>query len=311
MGPSLDETFGDSYGLFIKKNLAQKNANSVFQLIAKDQNPHTQSLYIDIATQFLHSKEADTIVSDNPSQALAYTIRGAAKVKWAWDARSRQLAQHLSKQQIEMFLSFLNSAVEDLHKAIKMDPTTVLPYVYLIPTLMGLEAEIDDIFKVFQQGKKKHLGNFQLHKNMLIASTAKWLGSHERMFDFARTNAKESIGECSLLPILIIMAHIEYHLYLRGIENKPHEAEVYAYRKDIIEEARQAYVESLGKKNCTFGKQDLIARNYAAYWFYVSNQKDLLKKEMKIIGTRYIIQPWGYLSPPHLTFRDAMRACLF
>ena len=65
----------------------------------------------------------------------------------------------------------------------------------------------------FAQVVRRHPTHLVAHQQMLQFLCRKWFGSTEEMFDFARTAAAKAPAG-SLLPELVVVAHIEHWLDL-------------------------------------------------------------------------------------------------
>jgi hypothetical protein len=112
---------------------------------------------------------------------------------------------------------------------------------------MGLQLEKEIVFSCLQNTIDRSVISWKAHSATLWYLCKKWFGSHEEMFDFARTvsaSAPEGNGLHALIPI----AHHERWVYAAAFDKEEELAENYFDQPEVRQEIVEAYNRSLGSR---------------------------------------------------------------
>ena len=115
----------------------------------------------------------------------------------------------------------------------------------------------------------------------------------------------DACPEGSEMGVLMLVALTEQWLYLHAFEKQPQQAQNFIVESVKHSLALTAYQRSLGSDRFKFGVSSVNACNEGAFWFYLSEQPQLLKRELERLGDRCTASPWEYLGEPGATFQKA------
>lgn len=142
---------------------------------------------------------------ERPDSSALPLVRGVNGVIWAWQARGGDWEP---KNYLE-FQKRLREADADLERAAEMRPTDAVPWVWMITAAKGLELPREEIARRFKEAVRRDPNIAAAYRGMLSALCAKWGGSHEEMFRFAR-EASRKAPQGSTIHAMIAEAHLEY-----------------------------------------------------------------------------------------------------
>lgn len=147
-------------------------------------------------------------VRDEPGSVLPLLVQGAHAVFWAWEARGNGKAETVSEQQWKVWFRRLKLAEDRLDEVVDRDPQCVEARYFLVilarARQLSKQERWDRYNKLIELDPTHHYGHDQMLQNLC----AKWSGSAEEMFDFARSRA--AAGPGTSLPALIATAHLEH-----------------------------------------------------------------------------------------------------
>ncbi|MEU3059397.1 hypothetical protein AB0P12_26850 [Streptomyces subrutilus] len=180
------------------------------------------------------------VLEAEPGAALPRLVAGIRHISWAWEARTSARAEHVSREQFEVFHARLRTAEEWLYEVAEREPRWISPWYGLQITGRGLQvgqATARSRFEAAVRRDPRHLG---AHQQQLQQVCKKWGGSHEEMHAFARAAALGAPAG-ALLGQLVAIAHIEQWLSLDGgadyaymmrseVKDSLHEAADHSYR---------------------------------------------------------------------------------
>lgn len=238
-----------------------------------------------------------------PSCAEAWLVRGAYKIKWAWEARGGDFSNSTSGFTFDVFFERLEEAEDDLNRAIDLVPANAEPYCYLLTSGMGLQISEEEMFARFTELKVRSPYHFGGHVAKLYSMTQRWGGSHEEMFQFAYDALKE-VPEGSGLHALVADAHIERWFEYVLDEGKA-AGSLYIKSSNVRNDLKRAYEKSLGSPKYIPGGEDAIYRSYFAAAFYLSGQHTLASNEMDKLSKQIPEYPWALLSSRPWDITDA------
>ena len=223
-----------------------------------------------------------------PSSALALLCRGRQRVSAAWDARGSGRARTVGKGQWEVFFDGLRQAEQDLYRALDLGAGSTAWSMLLISG-RGLQVGTDEHWARY--GRATESGGIMAYAadQLLQNLCAKWSGSHEEMFAFAReTSAQVPDGDPRhrLVPV----AHFE-----RAIDFD-RERDQIRYRSDpaVQDEILAAADRSVFFQAEPNTPQRTVSLNwfaFAAGYFY---RPDLARPLLEQVGGAPTPWPWNY-----------------
>jgi len=228
---------------------------------------------------------------ENSSSARAHLIAGTYATYAAWEARGSGYASTVSHESFKQFDELLQEAKSSLHKALELDRELIPAHAGLLQVYKGL-GDDSAAAQTFSAAKKIAPSNLSYHLTRLDHLNAKWGGSDEKMFAFARTNAEAD--ETGVLNGLIAAAHQGVWMSLEQDAAKKYFSQT-AVRKELLEAAKP-----LLKFRVPFttekDKQRLLALNYLAFALSMANRRRHARKAFKRIGSQWTTAPWNSLS---------------
>jgi hypothetical protein len=243
-----------------------------------------------------------------PDDALPTLVRGAHGIQWAWEARGDGLATTVEEDTWALFHQRLAQAEADLSRAARSDPADPSPWVYALSSAMGLGLGLEELRSRFNEAVARCPGHRAAHNRLLMGLTKKWGGSHEEMFDFARSTSAKS-PEGSPLHTLVAEAHIERWLGFR-IDNDREGADRYWAQEAVWKEIGEAARLSVFSPQLRRYRRTLWDFSIFAFCFWRTGQKDLARWLFQNIGTVNSDHPWYYAGDATAIFTRARAECL-
>lgn len=293
----IDVTWGDPVASAIRAALAAGDFAGAERQLAKAADAQTLDHWIQACSDW-EGRPAwlDAWVQQKPESALARLVRGAHGTHWAWQARSSRSADQVEAAAFAEFFKRLQLAEADLDEAQRLDPTSALPAAMMIRVLTGQQANDDHKRATFDQAISRAPTLVSAHRSMLSATCAKWGGSDEAMFAFARQHAVRSPA----LRVLIPLAHIEAFLGIDDVEQR----RAYARQPKVRAEVEEAFA---AFRSCS--DQTALRNGANAFAFQFVLAKDVKRSEQAFALTSgFVAQiPWMYIGDP-LAMYTRMRA---
>jgi hypothetical protein len=150
----------------------------------------------------------DAWVTEQPRCALAYLLRGAHGVEWAWEARTAAAAADVAKVAWPVCFKRLKGARRDLERALKWDAHEGAAFGPLLRVARGLQLGEAFARSRLEAARKRNPHDFPAHHNMLLFMCKKWHGTHQKMFEFAREKC-HALDDGNVLHALLVLAHHE------------------------------------------------------------------------------------------------------
>lgn len=139
-------------------------------------------------------------------RSLAF--HGRVLVRDAWANRGRAYAREVDAIAWEPFAADLEEAERVLWKGVEIAPGSADPWVGLIATARGLSLGRDEVVHRFNQAHGRDQFRPDACAQAMQGLCAKWFGSDEEMFGFARWVESEAPAG-SAARMLLPLAHIE------------------------------------------------------------------------------------------------------
>lgn len=238
-----------------------------------------------------------------PGSALAFLVQGRALIERAWDARGHGTSDSVTEAMNQRFESLLEAAEQSLHRAAELDPQDPTPWAYLLTTARGLGHGLAEAQRLYQEAASRDPLHHSAHRQMLSIISEKWGGSHDDMFNFARSAAGRA-PDGHDLATLIIDAHIERWLYF-SFEDDDKGAKRYLKDESARQECLAAYMRSLASPQLLVRRSTIYARNSVAMWFFLVKDRNHLLGEVAQIGNAYCEVPWCYWDEPAKAYAAA------
>jgi hypothetical protein len=113
-------------------------------------------------------------------------------VFWAWQARGSGRASTVAQDTWPVFYARLVDADRDLARAAAMDVEDPTPHARSIQAALGLDLGLTEKHKRFGEAVRRFRWHRSAHVIMVQATAAKWSGSNQEMFEFARGSSAEA-----------------------------------------------------------------------------------------------------------------------
>jgi hypothetical protein len=240
--------------------------------------------------------------------SIPHLFRGINRLYWAWEARGSGLGETVTDERAELFVQRLALAQADFQQALQVDPLDPAPLGWLIAIAKGAGlalAEIATLYARSRQVAPLHVPNAVA---MLSALNAKWQGSHEQMFAFARERGGEA-PEGHLLHGLIADAHIERWLHYL-IDEDEQAAAAYFKGREVREELEIAFERCLGSANPPSNPQAVQIWNDFAFCFWRMDDRIRAKRCFSTLERKHVTEfPWEYVDNNAINaFEEIQRA---
>ncbi len=280
----IDITWGDSKAASIRAALSASDFETAERQLAQAPDMQTLDHWIQACSDWEGRPEwLDHWVLQRPRSALARLVRGAHSTHWAWQARGSGCADQVGAAKFREFFRRLALAETDLDEAQRLDPGSALPSALSIRVLMGQQAKEDHKRATFEHAIALAPTLISAHRLMLNSLCAKWGGSDEAMFAFARQSAPRSPA----LQVLIPLAHIEATIFM----DKAHDRVNYANRPQVRVEVEEAFA-----KFCEGTDRTALRQGANVFAFQFVLAKNVKRAEQAFSLTEGYVAgvPWGY-----------------
>ncbi|MEU4777178.1 DUF4034 domain-containing protein [Micromonospora sp. NPDC023633] len=207
--PVLDPTFGDPHRKALIRALEKRKWKFARELLDMAADPDEMAFLMEAVggVDGVQDWVGDWIGAE-PDSTLPVLVAGCHAVHWAWEARGGKRAKYTTAAQFKAFHERLRYAEALLQQVLAREPDNVTARAWLVTSSRGLGVGAAEARQRFEAVTRLHPGHVVAHEQRLQYLCAKWSGSHEEMFDFAR-GAATAAGPNSLLHELVAVAHIE------------------------------------------------------------------------------------------------------
>lgn len=238
------------------------------------------------------------------SSALPLVFRGRGKSQWAWEARGGGRANTVKEDSWPLFHQRLVGADRDFAQAAAADENDPLPHAHSIWVAMGLSLGQDEVRRRYAEVERREHLNGAAGVAMIQATARKWGGSHEGMFQFARSVSAQA-PEGHSAHKLIALAHLEQWLDLPR-ERQP----TYFHHEAVKAEIRAAADRSVRSALYPGGLLDPVDRNPFAMCFYLMRDYEAQLVQMRLIGPHITAAPWQYQGKAGWAYERARQKAL-
>lgn len=225
-------------------------------------------------------------IRDEPGTLWPLLLRGAHAVRWAWEARGGGTADTVSPDAWKVWFKRLVLAENCLDEAVELDPGCADAWHHLIILGRARQLPVAELWRRFDGLLAADPHHLFGHESMLNGLMAKWSGSDEEMFDFARTRAAANPG--TLIPLLVAQAHLEYA--------RNHHADnlrVYFHRDEVGDELVAAAFASVWHDDRSATLLEPIAWNWFAMTLTLADHLEAARPLYDAIGEDWVRpSPW-------------------
>ena len=144
-----------------------------------------EEVYVELASVKNIIEHLNTWCSKSPPHQSAFILRGLYHTNNAWLARGGGYAYTVSDEGWLLFKSRLELAKEDLEKAYSLNPDDPNSASSMIPVLMGLRYEEEEMATWFQRAIKSDPVTYKPYYKKLQFLNPKWRGTVEKHIQFA------------------------------------------------------------------------------------------------------------------------------
>lgn len=217
----IDPAAGDPRARALMEALAVRDWRTARDIFAAATDPDTHAYLMEAAADVTGVQEwIGEWIAAEPGSTLPVLLRGCHGVSWAWEARGAAGAEHTRAEQFREFHRRLRTAENSLDEVVARDPDDVTAWTWLVTSSRGRQVDQAEAAARFAEVVKRHPAHVVAHEQRLQYLCAKWFGSHERMFAFAR-EATAAAPPGSLVPEVLAVAHLEMWLSLpRGEDDQ-------------------------------------------------------------------------------------------
>ena len=237
----------------------------------------------------------DEWVAARPASATPLLFRGAHGMNWAWEARGSGRAKTVKEDAWPVFHARLVEADKDLSQAAALDPRDPNVWAISLTVARGLSLGQVELQRRFDEARWRDPFNIGACASMVQGTARKWGGSHERMFDFARSisgQAPEGHG----VHRVVALAHIE--MWLDSPKGEPQQTYFRAepVKQEIWAAARRSVLSPGYIRNGTV--LSWLDRNCFAFCFRLMQEYGPQLEQMRLIGPHVTESPWNYQGKP-------------
>ncbi|MGI5121046.1 hypothetical protein ACQEU5_16140 [Marinactinospora thermotolerans] len=222
---------------------------------------------------------------------------GSTLIREAWKIRGGGWAETVGRDRFKLFFATLAEAREPLLASAHLFPEDPVPWVCLQSFAMGSQLDRADKDEIWRNIIERCPTIFPGHWGRLQILSDKWGGSHEEMFDFARTTARTAPSGHPLVAMLPL-AHAEYLLRERMplLDEGSYKAfvrfSVDHYSVETVAELKEASERWLsgGEEH----PRDIEAHHLFGGVFADCGDDDAARLHLGRIGDRFMAVPWDY-----------------
>ena len=233
---TVDPFLGDPGAAALRSALTAQDWATARAVLAGHPDADHLSLLMRVAAQTQGIQEwIEGPIRDDAQSIFPLLVRGSHAVYWAWQARGTGMAGSVGDDQWRVWFSRLKLAENCLDEVLERDPACAEAWHYLVILGRARQLPFEERWYRFTNLIELQPTHYLGHTQMLNNLMAKWSGSTEQMFEFARDRAASHPG--TALPALIAAAHLEHRYSAGGNE--------YMERKEVGDELVEAAQQSI------------------------------------------------------------------
>lgn len=121
----------------------------------------------------------DKWIAAQPKDAMAYLARGIYRTHMGWQSRGGDFSAKTTDRQFSGMAAWFKAAKDDLDRSVRLDPTIVEAYCYLIEIDVNEGRRLTP--ELYRQALKVKPDSFIAREYYLWSQLPRWGGSHEEM----------------------------------------------------------------------------------------------------------------------------------
>jgi hypothetical protein len=310
-GPPTDPLVGDAVAHRFRAELAAGRWQEFHDFLEATRDWESRDFYVvrlsDIAGR---PGWLDEWVAARPYSPLPFLFRGNHGAHWAWEARGSGRANTVAQDSWPVFFSRLVDADRDLAKAAAMDDEDPTPHARSIIVANGLQLGQAEKRKRFGEAVRRYRWHRNAHVSMVQVVAAKWGGSNEEMFEFARSasaQAPEGLSVHAVIPL----AHLEQWLNLPRESDDGKARQLQYFRGGAVgAEILRAADRSVRSPRYVRSRFTPVDRNIFAMCFWLMKDFNAQLEQMRQIGLLISSFPWSYQGDPGWAYERARTRAL-
>lgn len=157
----------------------------------------------------------DSWLREHPRDPHALALRAELAVRRAWEIRGGEWVP----KDHDRFLDALADAEQCAREAIAVAPGDPSPHVTLLTAARGQQVDRDELDRRWAGLVALAPNHVEGHRATLQYKAAKWFGSADEMFEFARA-ASAQAAPGTVLALTVVIAHVEHFLMLSARSTK-------------------------------------------------------------------------------------------
>jgi len=145
----------------------------------------------------------DKWIEQSPKSHLAYTARAYFYYMYGWKIRGHEFIPDTSEEQVQGYVKKLNLSVDDIHKAIELDPHNPLAIMKILA--LGRNGWTDrDVFESYFAAANEIVPYYtEAYQEKSDFLNPKWHGeSEEYLLDFIRKSVRDSPRKTAIALLL-------------------------------------------------------------------------------------------------------------
>lgn len=232
---------------------------------------------------------------DDPGPAAfhATMLMACGAIREAWRNRGGRVANEVAQSAWPAFFGHLENADSLLAMAARLRPGHVEPLAMRLITSRGLQMGHDETHARFQALTEVAPLHVDGHLNMQESLKAKWGGSHEAMFAFARQHA-ERAPEGHALASLVVHAHWEMRNLRYWADDE--RADDYFKRPEVVREIVDTWHRSAGSPQHRPNGDSRALYNVMAASLALCGQRELARNALQHMKWQCLSWPWCTMS---------------
>jgi hypothetical protein len=291
----IDPSRGDAEAARLRAAVASGDWRAVDQALGAATEPLRREFLVDAISQDSGDPAwADPWIREQPASAAARLMWGACAAQYAWKVRTGAVPQHVSRDRMAGFHEWLMNAEEQLGHASTLAPDDSAPWVNLLWCAVGLGTP-------FPETQERWDGVFRRNPGSELGAMAfttyigpRWSGTSELMWEFVRGHVA-SLPEGSPLWFLVPHAHLEQWVAERMEPATKEHAGRYFQEPNVQAEISDAYRRYLASPARRPSYLEPQHRELFAGCFYMMGMRDILRKELELVGPGIQSLPWGFM----------------
>ena len=250
------------------------------------------------------SKAIDAWVDATRGAPDALLVRGAHRIKLAWDARGFGKGSDVSAAGAQLMTERLAAAESDLRECAAASPRDPTPLALLLHVARGQAFESGEVAELLDAACALDPGHYVAHAHALTYRCEKWFGSHDEMFALAR-EASAGAPDGSRLHGLVARAHVERWFYARAWDEDPDADRLLREAADELRASSRRSVLAPGYPMTPASVED---RNWIAVALWKAGCLNEAGEVLRTLRGELTDFPWAWLGrPAPWMYRTALR----